>query len=122
MRSATRTTGALSAAASRANRTMPAIRAPFGSGARLHLEGRAGVDDSAEDGLAAAALHGQRLAGEDGFVQHGRLGGDPAVDGHHLARPDDEGVAGRDVVERNGFHVVADPAPCGARGMVEQRP
>ena len=56
-------------------------------------EAAGGAEAAREHGLAGGPAHGGRLAGQQGFVDFGRVDDDAAV-GHHLvARPDQQEVA-----------------------------
>ena len=64
------------------------------------LERATAVDGAGEDLVARRLVDRQRLAGDRRLVDVAVPGDDDAVERHLVARPDDDLVADRDVVDR----------------------
>ena len=98
------------------------VRAVGGGGGGVHLECAARVDHPAAHRFADAALHLQRLAGQDRLVQHRHRTGNAPVYGHHLAWADDQQIVDPHLIQRDHPHRRPDAAAGEPRRMFEQRP
>ena len=88
-----------------------------------HHEGARAVDGAGGDLVPCPLLDGHRLARDHGFVDGAPPLEDGAVDGHPLAGPHAEPVAGTHPVERHVLLPAVGPEnPRRRRGQPEQRP
>ncbi len=86
-----------------------------------NLARRARVRRAAEHPHTQGHGDGERLPAQGAGVQDGLTAHERSVNRHHLARADNNDIAGLHLLDRHLLDVVADPAPRSLRGTLDQR-